>query len=87
MGKYLFPEGCHLNKLLKSFEKVIVGTLLGLVMIAVLVSTVELAVILFQELMKPPTFLLNIEEMLKVFGFFLMVLIGLVLLVSKKPAG
>jgi hypothetical protein len=64
-----------------------VGTLLGLVMIAVLVSTVELAVILFQELMKPPTFLLNIEEMLKVFGFFLMVLIGLVLLVSKKPAG
>jgi hypothetical protein len=87
VGKYLFPEGCHLNKLLKSFEKVIVGTLLRLVMIAVLVSTIELAVILFQELMKPPTFLLNNEEMPEVFGFFLMVLIGLELLESKKPVG
>jgi len=73
-----------MNKLLKSFEKVIVWTLLGLMMVAVLVSTVELAVILFQELMKPPAFLLNIEEMLEVFGFFLMVLIGLELLESIK---
>lgn len=53
-------------------------------MLAVLVSMVELAVILFQELMKPPVFLLNIEEMLEVFGFFLMVLIGLKLLESIK---
>ena len=73
-----------MNKLLKSFEKVIVWTLLGLMMVAVLVSTVELAVILFQELMKPPAFLLNNEEMLEVFGFFLMVLIGLELLESIK---
>lgn len=53
-------------------------------MLAVLVSMVELAVILFPELMKPPVFLLNIEEMLEVFGFFLMVLIGLKLLESIK---
>ncbi|MDD3295305.1 MAG: phosphate-starvation-inducible E-like protein, partial [Geobacteraceae bacterium] len=56
---------------MKLFEKVIVLTLLGLMMLAVLVSTVELAVILIQELMKPPLFLLNINEMLEVFGFFL----------------
>lgn len=74
----------HMDMVLKTFEKIIVWTLLGLMMIAVLVSTVELAVILFQQLMKPPLFLLNIEEMLEVFGFFLMVLIGLELLESIK---
>ncbi len=73
-----------MEKILKIFEKVIVLALLGLMMIAVLISTVELAVILFQELIKPPLFLLNIEEMLEVFGFFLMVLIGLELLESIK---
>ncbi len=69
---------------IKIFERIIVLTLLGLMVLAVLVSTIELAVILFQELMKPPILLLNIEEMLEVFGFFLMVLIGLELLESIK---
>ena len=69
-----------MEKMFKIFEKVIVVVLIGLMMLAVLVSTVELAVILFQQLMKPPVFLLSITEMLEVFGFFLMVLIGLELL-------
>jgi len=73
-----------MDKVLKIFEKVIVLTLLGLMMLAVLVSTVELAVILYQELMKPPMLLLHIKEMLEVFGFFLMVLIGLELLETIK---
>ena len=73
-----------MEKIFKAFEKVIVLTLLGLMMLAVLVSTVELAIILLQELIKPPVFLLNIEEMLEVFGFFLMVLIGLELLETIK---
>lgn len=73
-----------MQKTLKAFEKVIVLMLLVLMMLAVLVSTIELAVIFVQELRKPPLFLLNIEEMLEVFGFFLMVLIGLELLESIK---
>ena len=73
-----------MKSLLKAFEKVIVYALLGLMMIAVMVSAVELAIILVQELRKPPILLLNIEEMLTVFGFFLMVLIGLELLESIK---
>ena len=71
-------------KILKLFERVIVVALLGLMMLAVLASTVELVIILYQELAKPPVFLLNLEEMLEVFGFFLMVLIGLELLESIK---
>ncbi len=73
-----------MGKIFKTFEKVIVFALLGLMMLAVLVSTVELVVILFWQLIKPPAFLLSIEEMLEVFGFFLMILIGLELLESIK---
>jgi uncharacterized membrane protein (DUF373 family) len=73
-----------MQKIIKAFEKVIVLGLLSMMMLAVFVSSVELAIVLFQELMKPPMFLLNIDEMLEVFGFFLMVLIGLELLESIK---
>jgi uncharacterized membrane protein (DUF373 family) len=76
--------GIFVEKILKKFEKVIVVALLGLMMLTVLASTVELAIILFHELIKPPVFLLNLEEMVEVFGFFLMVLIGLELLESIK---
>ena len=74
----------NMEKALKKFEKAIVLTLLGLMMVAVFASTIELAIILFQQLVRPPLLLLNMEEMLEVFGFFLMVLIGLELLESIK---
>ncbi len=73
-----------MEKILKRFEQTIVLALLGLMMLAVIASTAELAIILAQQLMKPPVLLLNLEEMLEVFGFFLMVLIGLELLESIK---
>lgn len=68
----------------KLFEKTVVLLLLVLMGIAIFVSTIELAVILYQQLMEPPKFLLDIKEMLEVFGFFLMVLIGLELLETIK---
>ena len=55
-----------------------------MMMLALLASTVELAIILFEELMKPPKFLLDVKEMLTVFAFFLMVLIGLELVETVK---
>lgn len=73
-----------MEKFVRKFEKMTVMTLLFLMMVVVAVSTVELAVILVQQLMKPPVFLLNIEEMSEVFSFFLMVLIGLELVESVK---
>lgn len=69
---------------LRLFERAIVFILLGMMMLAVLASTIELAVVLVQQFFKPPWLLLNIEEMLEVFGFFLMVLIGLELLQTIK---
>jgi uncharacterized membrane protein (DUF373 family) len=78
-----------MQKALKAFERIVVMGLLGMgllgmMMVAVLVSAIELVVILVQELLKPPMMLLNAAEMLEVFGFFLMVLIGLELLETIK---
>lgn len=73
-----------MDRILAVFEKAIILALLGMMMLAVLVSMIELAVVLFQQLMEPPFLLLNISEMLEVFGFFLMVLIGLELLETIK---
>ena len=53
-------------------------------MFAVLATAVELATLLVSRLMKPPMFALNVEEAIDVFGFFLMVLIGLELLQSIR---
>ena len=73
-----------MERILRNFERMIVTALLVLMMLAVFASTIELGIILFQQLMKPPVLLLNLAEMLEVFGFFLMVLIGLELLESIK---
>ena len=66
------------------FEYFIVLTLLLMMMLALLASTVELAIILVTQLLAPPMLLLDIKEMLTVFGFLLMVLIGLELVETIK---
>jgi uncharacterized membrane protein (DUF373 family) len=73
-----------MKSIIYKFEYVIVLALLIMMMIALLASTVELAVILVQELLEPPKFLLDVKEMLSVFSFFLMVLIGLELVETIK---
>jgi len=69
-----------MEKYTKIFEKVIVLGLLGMMMIAIFASCVELVFVLIEELFKPPFMRLDVDEMIQVFGFFLMVLIGLELL-------
>ena len=73
-----------MEKILKAFEKLIIVTLLVLMMIAVLFATIELAIIIFEQIVNPPFLLLDIEELLTIFGFFMMVLIGHELLESIK---
>jgi uncharacterized membrane protein (DUF373 family) len=71
-------------EVLKRFEKVIILTLIGLMMVVVLLSTVELGWIILQDILTPPVVLLEINELLDVFGFFMLVLIGLELLETIK---
>jgi uncharacterized membrane protein (DUF373 family) len=73
-----------LRGIIQKFERFIVLALLLMMMLALLASTVELAIIMVEQLIAPPRLLLNIREMLTVFGFLLMVLIGLELVETIK---
>ena len=70
--------------IIQKFEWFIVLALLLMMMLALLASTVELAIILTEQLLAPPMLLLEVKEMLTVFAFFLMVLIGLELVETIK---
>ena len=69
---------------LERFERAITHTLLVLMAGVVLLATIELAWILVKDVLSPPFFLLEIHELLELFGLFLMVLIGIELLHSVK---
>ncbi len=73
-----------MQKILEKFERVIVLTLMAFMMFSVLLATIEVGVILWQQMCKPPFLLLNVKEMMEVFGFILMVVIGLELLETIK---
>jgi uncharacterized membrane protein (DUF373 family) len=69
---------------LEKFETVITRVLLGMMAGVVLLATVELGWILGKDVLTPPLFLLEIEELLELFGQFLLVLIGIELLHTVK---
>lgn len=59
----------------KRFLIIIITFMMGLVL---LLATIDLGYTLYVDIIdKPPYFLLNIEEMLEIFGIFLLVLIGI----------
>jgi len=69
---------------LGKFERGIVHVLIALMMLVVLLATVELGWIIARDIITPPVVLLEIEELLEIFGFFLLVLIGVELLETIK---
>ncbi|WFB36549.1 phosphate-starvation-inducible PsiE family protein [Kiritimatiellota bacterium B12222] len=71
-------------KVIRAFETGIIIFLVVLMMIVVSLSAFELAVMLWKQVIQPPYLLLNLEELLEVLGFFMMVLIGLELLETIK---
>ena len=70
--------------MLKKFEKVITVTLVVMMAIVLLLATIELGWIIIKDIITPPVFLLEIEELLDIFGLFLLVLIGVELLETIK---
>ena len=69
---------------LKKFERFIVHTLIIMMGLTVLLATVELGWIIIKDIITPPIVLLEINELLEIFGFFLLVLIGVELLETIK---
>ena len=69
---------------LKLFEKIIVFSLVGMMALVVALATVELGWVIVKDIITPPVFLLEIHELLEIFGLFLLVLIGIELLDTIK---
>ena len=71
-------------KVIDLFEKMIVVALIVMMVAAIFLTTLELGWILLRQITTRPYFLLDINEMFELFGFFMMVLIGIELLQSIK---
>jgi uncharacterized membrane protein (DUF373 family) len=69
---------------LDSLEKVIVVFLVAFMALTVALATLELAWTLVKDIASHPRHLLGIDELLDVFGMFLLVLLGLELLETIK---
>jgi uncharacterized membrane protein (DUF373 family) len=69
---------------LKKLERLIVAALMLMMSAVVLLSALELGWILIKYVLTPPLMILEIDELLELFGFFLLVLIGIELLETIK---
>lgn len=68
------------ERFLKLFERIIVGSLIIMMVVVIFLSTIALGRILVLDIITPPNFLLDISELLDMFGFFMLILIGVELL-------
>jgi len=73
-----------MNNFLKRLETGIIMVLIALMVIVLLLSVVELGWMVVRDILSPPKFLLDLSELLELFGFFLLVLIGVELLTTIK---
>jgi uncharacterized membrane protein (DUF373 family) len=71
-----------METVLTKVQKLTVLTLAGMLVVVMVLSTIHLGVLIGQEIWKPPRFLIPVQGLLEVFGYFLLVLIGVEL--SKR---
>lgn len=72
------------HKLLEIFEKVVIFSLIAMMVIVILLSTVDLGRTIFVDIINPPDILINTDELLDIFGAFMLILIGVELLETIK---
>ncbi len=75
------------DKIFRFIERFVVFSLLVFMAVVIIVATIELAIIIFKELSTRSTsegVLIDINNLVKIFGFFLNVLIGLELFETVK---
>ena len=70
--------------LLKRLERTLLGILTGMMAVVLVLATAELGYVLIIDIFRPPFFILEIDELLEIFGLFLLVLIGIELLDTMK---
>ena len=74
----------NLAALVSRVQAVTVAAIMILLMVVVVVSTVHLGYLIGKEMWATPRFLIPVQGLLEVFGYFLLVLIGVELLETVK---
>jgi uncharacterized membrane protein (DUF373 family) len=69
---------------IKKFEQIIVTALIVMMGFTILLATIELAWLIIKDMITPPVILLEINELLDIFGLFLLVLLGIELVSTLK---
>ncbi|HYB77001.1 MAG TPA: phosphate-starvation-inducible PsiE family protein [Candidatus Bathyarchaeia archaeon] len=73
-----------METLVTRVQTLVVVVLMVLLTLVLLLSTAHLGVLIAEEIWKPPRFLIPVQGLLDVFGYFLLVLIGVELLETLK---
>ncbi|MGB7553309.1 MAG: phosphate-starvation-inducible PsiE family protein [Candidatus Korobacteraceae bacterium] len=73
-----------LEILITKVQKLTVMALAIMLIVVMILSTVHLGVMIGQEVLKPPKWLIPVQGLLEIFGYFLLVLIGVELLETLK---
>jgi len=70
--------------MLKNFERMIIMALIAMMVLVIFISTIELAILIVRDILEPPKYWLGIDQLFEIFGFFLILLIGVELLETIK---
>ena len=65
-------------------QKYTVLALAAMLIVVMILSTVHLGTLIGEEILKPPRWLIPVPGLLEIFGYFLLVLIGMELLETLK---
>jgi uncharacterized membrane protein (DUF373 family) len=66
--------------MIKRLERMLILALVVMMGLVLLLATMELGWIIIKDILTPPVLLLEIDELLEIFGLFMLVLIGIELL-------
>ena len=73
-----------METLLTRVQKFTVLALAAMLCVVVILSTLHLGVLIADEVWQPPRFLIRVQGLLEIFGYFLLVLIGVELIETLK---
>ena len=73
-----------LEAVISRVQKIAVVALSAMLVVVMLLSTLHLGVLIGEEIWKPPRWLIPVQGLLEIFGYFLLVLIGVELLETLK---
>jgi uncharacterized membrane protein (DUF373 family) len=73
-----------IETILTKVQKLTVLTLAGMLIVVLVLSTIHLGVLIGEEIWTPPRGLIRVQGLLEIFGFLLLVLIGVELIETLK---